>query len=63
MCMSYKVLDINIYFFYLGDRFFGTAQEFQDVLKKGEEDEGDAMISKSKIEDCSSKIIQPIQYW
>ena len=46
-----------------GDRFYGTPQEFQDVMKKGEEDEGDEMITKSKIEDSSNKIIQPIQYW
>ena len=48
---------------FLGYRVYGTAQEFQDVMKKGEEDEGDEMITKSKIEDSSNKIIQPIQYW
>ena len=45
----------------LGDRFYGTNEEFEEeeskIEKKGE------MISKSKIEKNINQLVQPIQYW
>ena len=45
----------------IGDRFYGTSDEFeeeQSKIKKNEE-----MISKSKIEKSVNQLVQPIQYW
>ena len=45
----------------VGDRFYGTSDEFEEeqskIKKSGE------MISKSKIEKSVNQLVQPIQYW
>ena len=45
----------------VGDRFYGTSDEFEEeqskIKKSGE------MVSKSKIEKSVNQLVQPIQYW
>ena len=45
----------------LGDRFYGTKEEFEEEEAKLME--GEEMISKSKIEKNINQMVQPIQYW
>ena len=55
------LINNNILIRRLGDRFYGTSDEFEEeqskIKKSGE------MISKSKIEKSVNQLVQPIQYW
>ena len=46
--------------FFSGDRFYGTAKEYEEEELK---DEGEKMITKSKIEKQTNVLITPVQYW
>ena len=45
--------------FFSGDRFYGTAKEYEEEELK---DEGEKMITKSKIEKQTNVLITPVQY-
>ena len=43
-----------------GDRFYGTAQEYEEEESK---QEGEEMICKSKIAKHEQTLIHPVQWW